>query len=215
MRAKVAVATVSGKAYFFIVNKLKEKNIPFISLVPGEAVPAEVSVVLTTANEKHRINHRKVLVYDAETEPDIMADEVKKILQGKETYEKIVVGVDPGEVFGVAVIADGKVTETENCFSPYEVTTKIKGIIKAVDLSSTEVTIKIGSGVPAYKELLELLDAALPLEAVLEVVSEAGTTRSSKEDVHRRCIKDIASAIRIAGRTGHVYPRRKNIGANS
>lgn len=215
MRAKVAVATVSGKAYFFIVNKLKEKNIPFISLVPGEAVPAEVSVVLTTANEKHCINHRKVLVYDAETEPDIMADEVKKILQGKETYEKIVVGVDPGEVFGVAVIADGKVNETENCFSPYEVTTKIKGIIKAVDLSSTEVTIKIGSGVPAYKELLELLDAALPLEAVLEVVSEAGTTRSSKEDVHRRCIKDIASAIRIAGRTGHVYPRRKNIGANS
>ncbi|MEJ5327702.1 MAG: hypothetical protein WHU54_05580 [Candidatus Bathyarchaeia archaeon] len=215
MRAKVAVATVSGKAYFFIVNKLKEKNIPFISLVPGEAVPAEVSVVLTTANEKHRINHRKVLVYDAETEPDIMADEVKKILQGKETYEKIVVGVDPGEVFGVAVIADGKVNETENCFSPYEVTTKIKGIIKAVDLSSTEVTIKIGSGMPAYKELLELLDAALPLEAVLEVVSEAGTTRSSKEDVHRRCIKDIASAIRIAGRTGHVYPRRKNIGANS
>jgi len=215
MRAKVAVATVSGKAYFFIVNKLKEKNIPFISLVPGEAVPAEVSVVLTTANEKHRINHRKVLVYDAETEPDIMADEVKKILQGKETYEKIVVGVDPGEVFGVAVIADGKVNETENCFSPYEVMTKIKGIIKAVGLSSTEVTIKIGSGVPAYKELLELLDAALPLEAVLEVVSEAGTTRSSKEDVHRRCIKDIASAIRIAGRTGHVYPRRKNIGANS
>ncbi|MGB9915199.1 MAG: hypothetical protein ACPLIG_06255 [Candidatus Bathyarchaeales archaeon] len=215
MKAKVAVATVSGKAYFFIVNKLKEKNIPFISLIPGEAVPAEVSVVLTTAKEKHYINHEKVLVYDADMEPDMLADEVKRLLQGKDAYEKIVIGVDPGEVFGLAVIADGKVNETENCFSTSEVITKIKGVIKTVDFSSTEVTIKVGSGVPTYRELMELLDAALPLEAVLEVVSEAGTTRSFKENKRSRSIKDIASAIRIAGRAGHVYPRRKNVESNS
>ncbi|MEM4733728.1 MAG: hypothetical protein QXD70_04285, partial [Candidatus Bathyarchaeia archaeon] len=112
---------------------------------------------------------------------------------------------------GLAVIADGKVNETENCFSIYEVMTKIKGIIKTIDYSSTEVTIKVGSGVPAYKELMELLDSALPLETVLEVVSEAGTTRSFKENKRSRSIKDMASAIRIAGRAGHVYPRRKNV----
>ncbi|MCX8153132.1 MAG: hypothetical protein N3E52_01710 [Candidatus Bathyarchaeota archaeon] len=215
MKAKVAVATVSGKAYFFIVNKLKEKNIPFISLIPGEPVPAEVSVVLTTAKEKRCINHGKILVYDADTEPDIIADEVRKLLQGKEVYEKIVIGVDPGEVFGLAVIADGAVNETGNCYSAYEVMTKIKSIIRTVDLSSTAVTIKVGSGVPAYKELMELLDACLPLEAVLEVVSEAGTTRAFREDTHRRSIKDIASAIRIAGRAGHIYPRRRSLESDS
>jgi len=209
MKAKVAVATVSGKAYFLIVNKLKERKIPFISLVPGETVPTEVKAVITTEKEKHRINHEKILVYDSETEPDTLVNEIIKILQGKEAYEKIVIGVDPGEVFGLAVIADGKVNETANCFSIQEALTKISNVIKNVDFSSTAVSIKIGSGVPAYKELLEILDAALPPEVVLEVVSEAGTNRSLDENKHRRGLRDIASAIRIAGRAGYTYPRRK------
>jgi hypothetical protein len=213
MKAKVAVATVQGKVYFLIVNKLKERNIPFISLVPGETVPTEVKAVITTEKEKHRINHEKVLVYDSEMEPDSVVDEVMKILQGKEAYEKIVVGVDPGEVFGLAVIADGKVNETGNCFSIQEALNKIRNIMKNVDVSSTGVSIKIGSGVPAYKELLDALDAALPPEVVLEVVSEAGTSRALN-DKHRRGLRDIASAIRIAGRVGYVYPRRKTVEPN-
>jgi len=214
MKAKVAVATVQGKAYFLIVNKLKERNLPFISLVPGEIVPTEVKAVITTEKEKHLINHEKILVYDSEMEPDALANEVMKILQGKEVYEKIVIGVDPGEVFGLAVIADGKVNETGNCFSIQEALTKISSVIKSVDFSSTAVSIKIGSGVPAYKELLETLDAALPPEVVLEVVSEAGTNRPLDENKHRRGLRDIASAIRIAGRAGHVYPRRKTCESN-
>jgi hypothetical protein len=209
MKAKVAVATVSGKAYFLIVNKFKERNIAFISLVPGETVPTEVKAVITTKKEKHLIKHEKILVYDSETEPDTVANEAIKILQGKEVYEKIVIGVDPGEVFGLAVIADGKVNETGNYFSIQEVLNKTKNIIKNVDFSSTAISIKIGSGVPAYKELLETLAAALPPEVVLEMVSEAGTNRALNENKHRRGLRDIASAIRIAGRAGHVYPRRK------
>ena len=215
MKAKVAVATVQGKVYFLIVNKLKEKNIPFISLVPGETVPIEVKLVITTSEEKHRISHEKVLVYDSETEPDVLADEIRKTLQGKEAYEKIVIGVDPGEVFGLAVTADGKVDETANCFSIKEVQTKVSIVIKNVDVSSTVVTVKIGNGVPAYKDLIETLDAALPPKVVLEVVSEAGTNRPLSENKHRRGLRDIASAIRIAGRTGHVYPRRKTGETNS
>ena len=214
MKAKVAVATVSGKAYFLIVNKLKERNIPFISLVPGETVPTEVRGVITTAKEKQRISHEKILVYDSETEPDTIVNEAVKILQGKEVYEKIVIGVDPGEVFGLAVIADGKVNETGNCFSIQEALAKISSVIKNVDFSSTAVSIKIGSGVPAYKELLDTLDFALPPEVVLEVVSEAGTNRPLNHNKHRRGLRDIASAIRIAGRAGHVYPRRKTVESN-
>ena len=209
MRAKVAVATVQGKAYFLIVNKLKERNIPFISLVPGETVPTEVKAVITTRQEKGKVNHEKVLVYDDEKEPDSLVKEVVKILQGKEAYEKIVIGIDPGDVFGLAVIADGKVNETANCFSIQEVLEKTETIVKTVDVASTAVTVKIGNGVPSYKNLVEALDMALLPEVVLEVVSEAGTSHILNENKHRRGLRDIASAIRIAGRTGHTYPRRK------
>lgn len=209
MKAKVAVATVSGKAYFLIVNELRERNIDFLSLIPGNPVPAEAKVVITTEKEKHLISHERILVYDNDTTLTSVVNEAVKVLQGKESYEKIVVGIDPGEVFGLAVIADGKVNETGNCFSVQEVLDKVKKVITDFDVSSTAVSVKIGNGVPAYKTLVETLDAALPPEVVLEVVSEAGTDRNIDEKKHRRGLRDIVSAIRIAGRTGHVYSRRK------
>jgi hypothetical protein len=172
-------------------------------------------VHITTEGEWHLINHDRVLVYDAETDPETVVNEALKALEGKESYEKIVIGIDPGDVFGLAVIADGKVNETTNAFSVQEAAAKIKGTLKYVDVAETGVSVKIGNGVPAYKELLEALDADLPPQVVLEIVSEAGTNRSVKDNKHRRGLRDIASAIRIAGRTGHVYQRRQKNDSDS
>ena len=209
MKAKVAVATVSGKTYFFIVNELRERNMDFLSLVPGAPVPAEAKAVITTEKEKHLINHERILVYTEKAGPITVVNEAVKVLQGKESYEKIVVGIDPGEVFGLAVIADGKVTETGNCYSVQEVLDRIKSVIKNFAVFSTVFSVKIGNGIPAYKTILETLDAMLPPEVVLEVVSEAGTDRHIDEKKHRRGLRDIVSAIRIAGRVGYVYSRKK------
>ena len=213
MKAKVAVATVQGKAYFLIVNALNENNIPFFSMIPGEPVPAEVKIVITTEKEKPLVRFDKVLVFNSESELDRLMNAVTIGLQGKESYEKIVIGVDPGEVFGLAVIADGKVSDKANCFGIIEAVNKIKAILKNVNLSATAVRIKIGNGVPAYKELIEALDNILPPQVVLEVVSEAGTNLP----LHKRSrrLRHITSATRIAARVGYIYQRREKNEANS
>jgi hypothetical protein len=215
MKEKVALATIQGKAYFLIVNELKERNIPFISLIPGKHVPAEVKAVITTEKEKPLINHPKILLFKDETDVDSLMSKVVITLQGKEAYEKIIIGIDPGEVFGLAVISDGQVSERANCFSVQEVLSKIQGIIKNINVSTTTITIKIGNGVPAYKELLETLDNALPTEVTLEVVSEAGTNLPLKKNKRSRRLRHIASAIKIAARVGYIYSRRKTSEANS
>ncbi len=216
MREKVAVATVDGKAYFLIVNQLREQNIPFISVVPGEPVPAQVKAVITTEKEKPQIKGEKILTFTDETNLDNLIRDVKRILLGKETYEKIVIGIDPGEAVGVAVFGDGKVIEEGNCYSIQEVTTSITKTLRGVDYAQTNVSVKIGNGVPVYKELLAALDQALPLQVSLEVVSEAGTNKPLKNNGHSRGIRHISSAIRIAGRSGYITPRRKaNYEANS
>jgi hypothetical protein len=208
MKEKVAIATVSGKVYFLLVNELKERGIEFLSMVPGVTVPAEVKVVLTTEKEKPMIDHGRVLVLNEKDEPHSVVNEAIKVLQGKERYEKIVVGVDPGEVFGLAVVADGKVTETGNCFGTHEVLNYLRKIIKTFD-TDANFTVKIGNGVPVYQDLLSSLDSEMPPHVVLEVVSEKGTDRPNRHDSHRRGLRDIASAIRIAFRTGHAYVRQK------
>jgi hypothetical protein len=215
MKEKVAVATVEGKAYFLIVNELREQNIPFISLVPSEPMPGEIKVVITTEKEKHLVKHEKTLIFNGEAELDNLVDEVKIILQGKEAYEKIVIGIDPGAATGLAVIADGKVIEEGNCFNSQEVVNSIIKSIRNVNFSLTSVSVKIGNGIPVYKELLEALDNALPPEVALEVVGEAGTNLPLKNNKRSRKIRHISSAKRIAGRVGYIYPGRKAIATNS
>jgi len=216
MRAKIAVATISGKAYYLIVNELKKKNMPFISLTPNDSIPIEIKVVITTKEEQRLIDHEKILVYNDGVEPEALINEALQIIQGKEYYEKIVIGVDPGEVFGVAVLADGKVVETGNCFSIEETLDKIKNILRNLEkISITSVSVKVGNGVPVYNEkLLRVLDDALPSNIMLESVGEAGTDRYLNETEHRRGLRDIVSATRIAGRNGQTFPRRKTNESN-
>ncbi len=215
MKEKVAVATVQGKAYFLIVNKLQEQNIPFISLVPGESVPAKIMLVITTEQEKDLMVHKRILVFKGEDALDGLVEQVKVLLLGKNAYKQIVFGVDPGVAVGLVGLADGKVIEEGNCFSNKEVIDSILKVLKNVDLAVTRVFLKIGNGVPVYKELLEDLDDGLPLQVVLEVVSEAGTNKPLKENKRSRGVRHISSATRIAGRTGKIAPRRKLIAAHN
>jgi hypothetical protein len=215
VKEKVAVATVKGKAYFLIVNALREQHVPFVSLVPSEPLPSEVKVVITTERESHLTKHERILVFHDESELDTLVNEAKRILQGKEAYEKIIVGIDPGEAIGLAVIADGKVIEESNCFSTYELINSIVKMVRNVNFSVTSVSVKIGNGVPVYKEILENLDDVLPPQVALEAVSEEGTNRPLNENKRSRKIRHISSAIHIAARTGYIIPRRKTIATNS
>jgi hypothetical protein len=211
MKAKIAVATVSGKAYYLIVSELKRRNVPFLSLTPKDPIPIEIKVVITTEEERRLIDHERILVYEDSIEPEALINEALQIAQGKEYYEKIIIGVDPGEVFGLAVVADGKVIETGNCFSAEEALKEIKNIVKKLEkIPATSISVKLGDGVPMYREsFLRVLDRALSSNVILESVSEAGTDRYLSETEHRRRLRDIVSAIRIAGRNGHTFPRRK------
>ncbi len=210
MKAKIAVATVSGKAYYLIVDELKKKSTPFLSLTPGEPVPAEVKAVITTEKEQCLVKHDRVLVIHEGTEPEVLISEALRAAQGKEYYEKVTVGVDPGEVLGLAVLGDGRVIETSICCGIQETLDKIKNILKKLENAPVKsISIKIGNGVPACQQkLLQILDRQLPKSIELESVIEAGTSKHFGEAKHRRGLRDIMSAIKIAGRNGEVMHRR-------
>jgi hypothetical protein len=151
-RIAVAVATVQGKAYFLIVKALQEQNISFFSLIPGKVIPSRVKVVITTEKEKPKVLYDKILIFREENEREPLMVEVKKRLLDKEDWEQIIVGIDPGELIGLAVIADGKVIEENNCYSNRYLGSNILKVLKSVNFSVTNASIKIGNGVPVYRE---------------------------------------------------------------
>lgn len=208
MKAKIALATVSGKAYYKLVSELKQRSVPFLSLMPRDPIPLTIKVVITTEKERHLVKHPNVLVFNEEADATPVVNEAIKTVQGKKIYERVVVGVDPGKTFGLAILGDGNVLETFTCSSLEEtVNTILRMLAKPQAIINM---VKIGNGAPLYtKQLLDLVDEALPEDVGIEIVSEEGTSRFDRETVHRRDVKDVMSAIRIAERKGNVFHRKK------
>ena len=92
MKTKIAVATVSGRAYYTIVNELKRKNLPFLSLKPWDPIPLNIKVVITTKEERNSITHPNVLIFENGSNPTSVIDEAILSVQGKRSYEKVVIG---------------------------------------------------------------------------------------------------------------------------
>ncbi|RJS85938.1 hypothetical protein CW702_00285 [Candidatus Bathyarchaeota archaeon] len=212
MRAKIAVATVSGRAYYKLVSELKERNIPFYSIVPGKPIPRSVKVVLTTEEEKPKIDHPNILTYNVSCEPAEVVNEAIRILQGKRIYDNVTIGVDPGNTFGVAVLCDGTVLKAEDGLT-FEMA--LDEILKALkENPAKNQTVRIGGGVTVLaEELLRRLSRVLPESVNLEIVNEVGTSRPSGEG--GRKLSDADSAVMIAERKGQSYPGRENYDSNS
>jgi len=208
MKAKIALATVSGRAYYRMVNELKRKGLPFLSLKPWDPIPLHIKVVITTKEERHFIAHPNVLVFEYESNPMLVIDAALLGIQGKRSYEKVTVGVDPGKTCGVVILGDDNIVETFNCSGLEETVNVILDGLERVPAAVRVV--KVGDGAPAYtKELLLLLGKALSQETIMEIVSEAGTSRFINETAHRRGLRDTISAIEIAGRKGQILAREK------
>jgi len=207
MEAKIAVATVSGKAYYFIVNELKNHGLDFLSLTPYESIPLTVQVVITTEKERAIIKHPKVLVYREGTSASELADEATKLIRGKTTFETIAVGVDPGKTFGIAVLSDGDILKTLTCISLEETVNAVVDIFSKHQAAAKFV--KVGNLAPEYTaELLPLLDKVLPKDVTVEVVHEAGTSHLGRQTVHKRGLRHAIAAVKIAERRGQTYQRQ-------
>ncbi len=207
MKAKIAVATVSGRAYYELVKELKRKGLPFLSLKPWDPVPLDIKVVITTKEESKQVSHPKLLLFEQGSNPESVVDEAILIVQGKRSYEKVVVGVDPGKTYGIAILGDDKVLETLISSNIEEAINLVVDTVKR--FPATVKIVRVGNGPPEYTErLLRSLDEDLLEETLMEIVSEAGTSRLMNESVNRRGLRDTVSAIEIAGRNGHAFPRK-------
>ena len=202
MSAQIAVATLSGKAYYAIVNELKKRKIPFLSLKPGDTIPVHVKVIITTAAEESEIKYPRILTCDANKNVEKIIDKALQIISGKAAYKRVVIGIDPGKTFGFALLADERVLKMSSYTT---VPDTVVGVLEALeDLRATKKIVRVGDGADPYRlRLIQALSKKLPTEVSLETVSEKETTRIAKGFMPRRkTLLDAASAIGIASRSG-------------
>lgn len=208
MKTKIAVATVSGKAYYQLVKELKARGLPFLSLTPYDTVPTDIKIVITTKNERRLIDYPNILVFEEKMDPATIVNEAIRSAEGRRNHDTITVGVDPGKTFGIAVLSNRNVLKTMTHSSIKQTVNAVLGVL--TKNPATTYIIKVGDGAPEYtRVLLSQLDEALPKDVAIEIVSEAGTSHFTKETVHRRGLRDAMSAVKIAERRGRPFQRGK------
>lgn len=184
----LGVQTADFSVYYDLVQALRACGLSFVSLAPGDEVPFHVGVVLTTVDEASRVAHANVVPY---TTPEETIETALRTLHGYDAFRKCVIGIDPGERPGIAVLADGRVMRLVHASSPETVRAALDNVLAT--LPAEEFVLRVGNGAPTYRDrILHTLDG---LAARLELVDE---TRSTPANCHGNAERDTGAATNIA-----------------
>jgi len=114
----LGVYTKDFSLYHDLLKVLRIRKIPYVSLSSIDHIPRRIGVILTSHSELHDIKSQKIIAADVYDTIDHAVDLALQMLLGKELYSKVLIGVDPGEQPGVAVVGDDILLQKTNVESP-------------------------------------------------------------------------------------------------
>lgn len=190
----IGLMTRDPRTYFEMLKALREQDIEFIALEPGEPLPATVGAVITTPDERAMVCFDRVVT---DENPDVAIAKAKMMLTGAGDISNLMIGIDPGVKPGVAVLADGMVMTRYLADSPEAVSRIISGVEE--DYPEAEVVVRIGNGDRTNRN--RIFNALWEHGLRIEIVDERNTTKRSQTP-------DEDAAVEIAMTPGY-SPRKK------
>ncbi len=194
-RSEVAVATRNPKTLYLVMEVLKGLDLDFVVCEPGGVECQIAKVIITTSDEARGLDPERVVIIDDELNEDSMVIALMLHLLDIRKPTNIVVGVDPGMRFGLALVIDGNVIRTRISSSPAKAARFTLRWLAAVnEIFSQEPVIRVGTGSSMFaafflREITPHVD-----NTSLELVNEENTTKVGESDK--------SSAILIAMRQG-------------
>ncbi|WP_226023281.1 hypothetical protein [Halomicrobium salinisoli] len=179
----IVVATEDFEVYHGVVQELRERGVDFTTVEPGADLPEEATVVVTAGDEEWSPDGVDVVRADP-GEPRPAVDEVVAILRGG--GGRTVVGIDPGERPGVAVLSGDAVVAAFQVPEEEAAETVRREVEDAVD-----PLVRIGDGA-------RLVGARIvdEIDVPVELVDETGTTPYLGSGA--RGMGDVLAAVNIA-----------------
>jgi hypothetical protein len=185
----IVVATADFEVYHGAVTELRDRGVTFTTVELDEDLPEETTVIVSATDEEPPNPDAVPVVRADPDDPRRAVDEVVAILRGKSG--RTVVGVDPGDRPGVAVLSGDMVIATFHV-----------PLVDAAEVVREEVEdavdplVRVGDG--ARLQGAKIID---DLENVpVELVDETGTTPYLGTGA--RGMGDVLAAVNIAGLDG-------------
>lgn len=197
MYKQIALITDDFSIYHSIIEEARSQKLDIKVLIPGEDVPPNIGVVITTEAEYEKIDFSNDMIVIADpNNPESSLDKAVFLTFG-EDFEQIIIGIDPGKNPGMALVANNKI------ISVYHVPAgDLCPIVKKIleTYPTKNIIVRIGHGARLIRS--RLINDLLDLGLNVEMVDETGTTPRLGKGVHGREISDIIAAINIANIPG-------------
>jgi len=180
----LVVATDDFEVYHELVTDLRERDVPFTTVEPGGELPAETDVVITATGETVDLPGRVTRVKATPDNPRAAIEEAVTTLRG--ASGRTVVGIDPGERPGVAVLRGDVVVAT------FQVPPQtVPEVVHRETADAADPLVRVGDGA-------RLVGARIvdDLDMPVELVDETGTTPYLGAGT--RGLGDVIAAVNIA-----------------
>lgn len=204
----LGIQTSDFSAYYDLVQALRSRGIPFLTIAPGDTVPAHVGALVTTAREAAARQATAeaaggsapaisgallppgptLVVF---TDPERTIDDALRALDGSPSFRRCIIGIDPGERPGIAVLADGRVKRLIHAPGPEAVRPIVESIVAG--LPAERFVVRVGNGAPTFRD--RILHTLIGMDAQIEVVDEAHSTPVAR---HGNLERDTQAATFIA-----------------
>jgi hypothetical protein len=223
----IAIITENFSLSYDAALLLHAKKIPFITLSLHDAIPHNVGVVITTEEEAEQISFSNIVLIDgsgADTALELNSAIIEALVRIAGTCENaaLVIGIDPGEHPGIALLAGGNLITTSLAESPEATGKVVSEIIEAISKHDSGRTylIRIGHGAKTLRNrtinaLVDFLHSKNieNLNIPIKIVDETSTTIETlqvdpvlpdeqvsriKNTHQRKNLSDIRAAISIA-----------------
>lgn len=202
----IAVVTLDGKAYYRITSLLREIGLSYRSLPPGNKLPKEIGIAITTKREASLVRGASIITLEEVSESSALRQRIVQTLYPMKGGV-LTIGVDPGSRIGVAgfygpqEIYSGVHTSSDDA---------IQMIRRLLEFNpQSEKIVRIGNG--SLRVALEIARGLFDSSAGdvrIEMVDESGTSSSPKMRPNRRGARDVRSAGMIAFREGSRFFKR-------
>ncbi len=207
----LGVYTKNFSLYHDILKALKRRNIHYVLLSSVRHVPNQVGLILSSQKEIEQDSMRgKGFAVDVFESVDFALDHALQKLSGRELYAEVLIGIDPGERPGVAVVGDEVVLQKQQVASPEHVFDVVFRYLKMYP--GRETVIRIGHGSIITRN--RIINSLIPLKIPIEIVDETRTTVSHHLSRSKR---DEVAAVSIAllsgGRVRGALPLHPSKGA--
>jgi hypothetical protein len=188
----IGIMTKNFSFFYQLVQLMRERREAFVALDFDDDVPDNVGVIITTRDEHPYVRFRRIVAAD---QPSVALDMARSHLKGKESFQTLVAGVDPGTRPGLAIIGDGRVLVAESVGSPERVADEIDRFRRC--FRHDRLIARVGHGDRTNRN--RVIRAIWNSVDDIEVVDETSTTRRTEEP-------DADAAVSIALGTGYRLP---------